>query len=309
MRWRTVAGGLFLAAVACVVPAGADAEGARRFFVTGADGRLVIQPRGATLPVTITYRRDDGTYDDAAVERLTHVLKSRDGDERRPPLRLVELLGKVWELAGRRTLIMNSGYRSPDYNEGLRAKGRKAAGGSMHTEAMATDLAIPGADLRKVWLALRDLDCCGAGFYGKNGFIHVDVGRSRFWEAATSGVEKNLSAGNARLFARTDWDIYRTGDPIRVTLHALTLPPVRIARAAAVVGADGARVPVVLDDGTHADGECMEIAMRDAVLRATAPEQAARGPLELRTCEPRVEETPTLVTTNAVEVIKSDAAK
>lgn len=296
-----------MAAMICGTPRPSGAAEALRFFVTGADGRFVIQPRGAKLPVTITYRRDDGTYDDVAIARLTHVLRSHDGDERRPPLRLVELIGRVWEMAGRRTLIVNSGYRSPDYNEGLRAKGRKAAGGSMHTEAMATDLAIPGADLRKLWLAVRELDCCGAGFYGKDGFVHVDVGQSRFWEAATSGVEKNLSAGNARLFARTDFDIYHAGDPLQVTLHALTLPPVQVARMAVILGSDGSRMPVTLDDGSHA--ECMAITMRDAVLHATAPEQATRGPLALRTCEPRVEETPSQVTSNVVEILKSMDAK
>jgi len=36
--------------------------------------------------------------------------------------------------------------------------------------------------------------------------VHVDVGKPRFWEAATSRADEDLSGGNARVFARTDFD-------------------------------------------------------------------------------------------------------
>ena len=312
MRWMVV-GALVMSA--CGMPVTHATEPApppavaRRFFVTGDDGRFVIQPRGARDAVTIQYRRADGTYDDDARRTLQSVLRSHDGGERTPPWRLVELLGWVWHAAGQRTLIVNSGYRSPDYNEGLRAKGRKAAGGSMHTEAMATDLVIPGANLHALWLDLRALECCGAGFYGKDGFMHVDTGQPRFWEATTSGVEKNLSAGNARLFARTDWDRYRPGDPLAVTLHSLTMPPIGIARNATVRFDDGSSARLTLDDGGSSTGDCMEIATRDAVLRGTVPERAGRGRLQLRTCPPRPEATPAEVIANPIEVGRALRAK
>src|SRR3989449_9135716 len=88
-------------------------------------------------------------------------------------------------------------------------------------------------------MKVRALDCCGAGYYAKEGFLHLDVGQPRFWEPATSRVEENLSAGNARLFARTEFDRYAKGEEIVVTLHAMTVPPVRVGREARVVTGKG----------------------------------------------------------------------
>src|SRR5262249_60633393 len=95
-----------------------------------------------------------------------------------------------------------------------------------HTEGIAADLAFPREQLEPLWLGIRDLDCCGAGYYPKEGFLHVDVGKPRYWEPSTSRVDENLSAGNARVFARTDYDRYVPGDMMLVPLSALTLPPV-----------------------------------------------------------------------------------
>ena len=39
------------------------------------------------------------------------------------------------------------------------------------------------------------------GYYAKQGFMHVDVGKPRFWEATTSRTDEDLSGGNARVFA------------------------------------------------------------------------------------------------------------
>ena len=47
--------------------------------------------------------------------------------------------------------------------------GAKAAGGSLHTEGLAADVAFPAKELRPLWLKIRDLECCGAGYYQKNG--------------------------------------------------------------------------------------------------------------------------------------------
>src|SRR3972149_1782956 len=81
-------------------------------------------------------------------------------------------------------------------------RGARGASGPAHTEGPAADLALAGPQALRLWHAVRDLDCCGAGYYAKQGFVHVDVGRPRFWEAATPRVDQDLSAGNARLFAR-----------------------------------------------------------------------------------------------------------
>src|SRR5262249_57771710 len=130
-----------------------------------------------------------------------------------------EVVSRVQKASGVRPLTLMSGYRSPDYNEGLRAQGVKAAGGSLHTEGLAADVAFPRKVLRPLWMKVRAMECCGAGYYAKDGFLHIDVGRPRFWEPATSRVEENLSAGDARLVARARDDRYPAGEEAAVAPH------------------------------------------------------------------------------------------
>jgi uncharacterized protein YcbK (DUF882 family) len=273
---------------------------APRFFLAG-DGTLALVNAHSGEQATVTYRRADGSYDADALARIRRVMRSRDGGEGDIALRFVEVLGHVYTARGKRPLRIQSGYRSPSYNDGLRAKGRKAAGGSLHTEGLAADVAFPAKDLRPLWLWIRELDCCGAGYYQSSGFLHLDVGTPRFWEPATSKVEENLSAGNARLFARTEFDRYVEGEPVVVTLHALTEPPVLIAKEATLV--DGERQRRVRVDG--GDGErdgCLDVPARGLRLRVTEAPAVERGRIVLRTCAPRVGRTPETIDTNPIAV-------
>jgi uncharacterized protein YcbK (DUF882 family) len=290
--------GVVLLAVALAPPAPAAPA---RFFVAG-DGRLALVHAHTGAHVDVRYRRADGTYDAAAVAAIRRALRSAgDTGDGRAALRLVELLGRVQGMAGGRPLRIQSGYRSPAYNEAIRERGARAAGGSLHTEGLAADVAIPRPRLRDVWLRLRALDCCGAGYYAKDGFLHVDAGRPRFWEAATSRVAENLSAANARLFARTEYDRYPAGEPIAVTLHALTAPPVRVARAARLVGGDAER-PLVVEAALAERDGCYEVPATGTALDLRGAPAGARGRVVLDTCAPREGATPARVETNRVEV-------
>jgi len=214
----------FLGVAAVVlVASGAWAAPLQRFFVMG-DGTLAIVNAHTGERAEARYRKADGTYDQAAIARIRRAFRSSGDDgEGRASLRLIEVLSWVQKTSRVRHLTLMSGYRSPEYNEGLRAKGMRAAGGSLHTEGLAADVAFPRAVLRPLWMKVRALDCCGAGYYAKEGFLHIDVGQPRFWEPSTSRVEENLSAGNARLFGRTEFDRYGKGEEIVVALHAMTV--------------------------------------------------------------------------------------
>lgn len=286
---------MMLAAVAV-----AAVLGAPRFFLAG-DGTLALVNAHSNEKATVTYRRADGSYDSDALAKIRRVMRSRDGGEGDVAVRLVELLGHVYAARGKQPLRIQSGYRTPTYNEGLRAKGRKAAGGSLHTEGLAADVAFPAKDLRPLWLWIRELDCCGAGYYQSSGFLHLDVGQPRFWEPATSKVEENLSAGNARLFARTEYDRYVAGEPVVVALHALTEPPVLIAKEATLVDGDRRRSVRVDGGGGERDG-CVELPERGLRLRVTGVPAVERGRIVLATCAPRVGRTPEAIETNPIEV-------
>jgi len=276
---------------------------ASRFFVMG-DGTLSLVNAHTDERATVHYRRKDGTYDSAELSHVRHVVRSQgDAREIDVSLRLVEVLSWLEHSAGGKPLVVLSGYRSPDYNQGLKAQGKAVAGGSLHTEGLATDLAFPRDQLPRLWHRVRDLDCCGAGYYAKEGFLHVDVGRPRFWEATTSRVDENLSAGNARMFARTEFDRYATGEGMAVTLHAITVPPVLIRREATLAG-ERLRVDAELPE--H-DG-CYEVGASGARLRVSGAPRVHRAPVVLSTCEPRSERTPETVETNPIEVYGTDTA-
>jgi uncharacterized protein YcbK (DUF882 family) len=292
-----------LVALAQVVLAGA-AEPAR-FFVAG-DGRLAITNAHTGATADVRYRDAAGHYPPEALRRLRQVFAREPGADGPIPLRLVELLSRLQALAGGAPLSVVSGYRSPAFNEKLRAEGGRAAAASLHTEGLAADVAFPPPRLAKLWLAIRGLDCCGAGYYAKEGFLHVDVGRPRFWEAGTSRVDENLSAGNARLFARTEYDRYAAGEPVVVTLHALTVPPVRLATEARFEpdgNGESLALRVESDGGT--DDGCAVVGESGAAVRValrTAASSLVRGRILFDTCAPRSERTPERVATNAIEV-------
>jgi len=287
--------------VLLLVASGAWAAPLQRFFVMG-DGTLAVVNAHTGERAEVRYRKADGTYDQAAIARIRRAFRSSGDDgEGRASLRLIEVLSWVQKTSRVRPLTLMSGYRSPEYNEDLRAKGARAAGGSLHTEGLAADVAFPRAMLRPLWMKVRALDCCGAGYYAKEGFLHIDVGQPRFWEPSTSRVEENLSAGNARLFGRTEFDRYAKGEEIVVALHAMTVAPVRVGREGRLVGEKG-EASVAVDGGETPGDGCVEIGASGAALRLRGLPHPARGRLTLATCEPRAERTPVAVETNAIEV-------
>jgi uncharacterized protein YcbK (DUF882 family) len=46
---------------------------------------------------------------------------------------------------------------------------------------MAIDIRVPGRPLRAVRDAAKTLQSGGVGYYPDSNFVHVDVGRVRYW--------------------------------------------------------------------------------------------------------------------------------
>jgi uncharacterized protein YcbK (DUF882 family) len=294
---------------------------ATRFFFSGS-GRLVLRHAYFDARLDVRYRSADGRYDPAALEQIKHFFRSReDGREAPISLRLIELLGFVQDRYRPRQTILLSGFRSPAFNAELQATGRAAAQASLHTEAMAADVLFTGLDLGKLWRQLRELQVGGVGYYREDHFLHLDTGPPRFWEATTSRVAENLSAGNARLFVRTDFDRYDRLPGAMVSLHGVTAFPLRLAPRAVLRGPDtirsvslaAASQSVVADEdgclaiAAPADGYQLRVA--DAGAEAGAGDHPsgrnARDRLlrlVVSTCEPRVERTPAEVSSNPIEL-------
>lgn len=283
-----------------------------RFFFAG-NGRLQLRHGHFEETLDVRYRQPNGAYDEEALQRIAHFFRSRgDGRSEAVSLRLVELLAYIQERYRARPMILLSGYRSPEFNSALGAQGQAVAFASLHTQALAADIALPQLDLQKLWLRLREERVGGVGFYRRQRFLHIDVGPPRFWEEATSRVGENLSAGNARIFARTDFDRYDTLSGARIRLHSVTALPLRVH---AIVRAEGEDQAVLgrlrpLSVPALADGDCWLIrepaAAYEFEIQADdhRPQgwQRRRLALEITFCPPLVERTPGMVRTNLVEL-------
>jgi hypothetical protein len=98
------------------------------------------------------------------------------------------MLMKVQKDFGRQ-VILYSGYRSPEYNEKLRAQGKKASKNSLHMQGKALDISWNGFndETREEFIRLaRFHGFRGIGRYGprSGNFVHIDVGPVREWSEA-----------------------------------------------------------------------------------------------------------------------------
>lgn len=75
------------------------------------------------------------------------------------------------------------GYRAPSTNEFLRTRSAHSgvAEHSLHMQAEAIDIRLPGIPTSQLRDAALRLGRGGVGYYSASNFVHVDVGRVRRW--------------------------------------------------------------------------------------------------------------------------------
>jgi uncharacterized protein YcbK (DUF882 family) len=133
----------------------------------------------------VVFRRGD-QYIPEALDELDHYLRDhRTGDVRHFDPRLFDLLydltASLGDSGGEIDVIC--GYRTPWSNEFLRTRNPHTgvAQHSLHMQAEAIDIRLPGIptpDLRDAALRLHR---GGVGYYRSSEFVHIDVGRVRHW--------------------------------------------------------------------------------------------------------------------------------
>ena len=133
----------------------------------------------------IVYRRGD-TYVPEALAILDHYLRDhRTGEERHFDPRLFDLLHNLTESlnASGAEIDVICGYRTPWSNEFLRTRSAHTgvAKHSLHMQAEAIDIRLPGIPTSEVRDAALRLQSGGVGYYRASDFVHVDVGRVRRW--------------------------------------------------------------------------------------------------------------------------------
>jgi len=131
----------------------------------------------------VVYRRGN-SYDPDALAQLNHYLRDhRTGAVHEYDPHVFDLLHDLIVALGSPDTEIDvvCGYRTPWSNEYLRMHGHGVARHSLHMQAMAIDIRVPGvrtSELRDTALALHR---GGVGYYSTSDFVHVDVGRVRRW--------------------------------------------------------------------------------------------------------------------------------
>ena len=125
----------------------------------------------------------DGEYLDDGIEEISWLLRDHRANVAHDmDPRLLDLLHRLQasvEHPGEFHVI--SGFRSPATNKMLNQKSSGVAKRSYHMLGQAIDIRLPGYDTSELHKAAIALKGGGVGYYSGSDFIHVDVGRVRYW--------------------------------------------------------------------------------------------------------------------------------
>jgi uncharacterized protein YcbK (DUF882 family) len=145
--------------------------------------------------IDIVYRRGEA-YIPEALAKLDFFLRDhRTGEVRHFDPRMYDILSDLTAAVGRpgSQIDVVCGYRTSSTNESLRARTAGVARNSLHIQAEAIDLRMPGFDTLKLRKAALALARGGVGYYPHSDFIHLDIGRVRQW---CFDCPANVIAGN-----------------------------------------------------------------------------------------------------------------
>jgi len=133
--------------------------------------------------IDIVYRQGDEYLPDAIAQLDFFLRDHRTGDVHHFDPRLFDLLSDLTTELGRRDteIAVVCGYRTPSTNASLRRRSRRVAKHSLHMQAEAIDIRVPGVTTRELRTAALALNRGGVGYYRRSQFVHVDVGPVRRW--------------------------------------------------------------------------------------------------------------------------------
>ena len=125
----------------------------------------------------------DGKYLDDGIEEISWILRDHRANIASPiDQKLLDLLHQLQvKVEHQAEFHVISGYRSPATNKMLNKRSSGVAKRSYHMLGKAIDVRLPGFDTSKLHNAAISLKGGGVGYYSSSNFIHLDVGRIRYW--------------------------------------------------------------------------------------------------------------------------------
>ena len=125
----------------------------------------------------------EGEYIHDSLKEINHVLRDhRTGDVYPINPDLLDFLYTLQlKLERNDPFSIISGYRSPKTNAMLNKTSSGVAKRSLHMQGKAIDIRLPGCELAYLRKAAMSLKSGGVGYYPSSDFVHVDIGRVRYW--------------------------------------------------------------------------------------------------------------------------------
>lgn len=131
----------------------------------------------------VVYRRGDEYVSDA-IAKLDYFLRDhRTGEVHHYDPKVFDILEDLTVAVGRpgAEIDIICGYRTPWSNQFLRTHSEGVAKNSLHMQAQAIDIRMPGVETSHLRDLALSLHRGGVGYYPRSNFIHVDTGRVRQW--------------------------------------------------------------------------------------------------------------------------------
>jgi len=150
--------------------------------ITGPERSLVFYNTHTGEQLSTVYWLE-GRYIPESLKDIDHILRDHLTDEViNIDKRLLDLLFAIrTKLETHQPFHIISGYRSAETNALLRSHNSGVAKNSLHMFGEAIDVRVPGRALRTFRRVAIGLKAGGVGYYPQSDFVHVDVGRVRYW--------------------------------------------------------------------------------------------------------------------------------
>lgn len=280
-----------------------------RFFRIG-DGKIHIKNEQNGREAKVELLDPKGMFDENALKEIDAVFNfPHTSIGEHVSLRLLSLLDHFSDnVAPGRMIHLVSGFRSPAYNDKLKKSGGNVAKTSAHIDGMAIDFFIEGVDGKVLWETIRRENCCGVGHYGGK-VVHLDSGKPRFWEAATSKVDTQESECNRRIYLSAEYDRYKRGERARFFISSISYFPFGLRKMAELRNEHtGNEQQVLLAVQGQPEEECVSIQNRieSRHIFAKLPIETEPGRYRIRFdfCKRPFEQMPMAIFSNVIEIVQ-----